>query len=93
MSLLPTPVARRSFLARSGVSLGGMALGSLLSDGAGAAAAAAVAANPGLQPGLPHFAPRAKRIIWLYMAGGMTHLDTFDNKPKLAKLHGEPMPE
>jgi hypothetical protein len=38
-------------------------------------------------------ATQAKRIIWLYMAGGMTHLDTFDHKPKLAELHGEPMPE
>ncbi|MEI7702916.1 MAG: DUF1501 domain-containing protein [Planctomycetia bacterium] len=40
-----------------------------------------------------HSVPRAKRIIWLYMAGGMTHIDTFDNKPKLAELHGQPMPE
>lgn len=40
-----------------------------------------------------HHAPRAKRIIWLYMAGGMTHLETFDDKPTLARLHGEPMPE
>ncbi len=40
-----------------------------------------------------HFPPKAKRVIWLYMAGGMSHLETFDYKPKLAELHGKPMPE
>ncbi len=40
-----------------------------------------------------HHAPRAKRVIWLYMAGGMSHLETFDHKPRLAQLHGQPMPE
>ncbi len=96
MSLLPSSIARRAFLARSGVSLGGMALTSLLeSSGRGGLAAAATVGgvDPQRQLGLPHFPPRAKRIIWLYMAGGMTHLDTFDHKPKLAELHGKPMPE
>jgi hypothetical protein len=41
----------------------------------------------------PHFAPKAKRVIWLYMAGGMSHLETFDHKPGLARLGGQPMPE
>src|SRR6202022_3585442 len=40
-----------------------------------------------------HFAPRAKRVIYLYMAGGPSHLETFDYRPKLAALHGQPMPE
>src|SRR3954469_5954756 len=40
-----------------------------------------------------HLAPKAKRVIWLYMAGGMSHLETFDHKPRLAQLHGQPMPE
>ncbi|HWC88076.1 MAG TPA: DUF1501 domain-containing protein [Pirellulales bacterium] len=40
-----------------------------------------------------HFLPKAKRVIWLYMAGGMSHLETFDPKPKLAEMHGQPMPE
>jgi uncharacterized protein (DUF1501 family) len=44
-------------------------------------------------PGLPHFAPRAKRVIFLYMSGGPSHLETFDYKPKLAELDGTPMPE
>ena len=40
-----------------------------------------------------HFAPKAKRVIYLYMAGGPSHLETFDHKPKLAEMHGQPMPE
>jgi len=40
-----------------------------------------------------HVTPRAKRVIYLYMAGGPSHLESFDNKPKLAAMHGEPMPE
>ena len=40
-----------------------------------------------------HFAPKAKRVIFLYMAGGPSHLETFDDKPKLAEMHGQPMPE
>src|SRR5262249_10248662 len=40
----------------------------------------------------PHFAPKAKRIIYLYMAGGPSHLETLDYKPALAKMHGKPMP-
>ncbi len=87
MNLLPAGIARRSFLRDSGIGLGSMALSSLLSS-----EAVGVPVSAGI-PGLPHFAPRAKRIIWLYMAGGMTHLDTWDHKPTLQKLHGEPMPE
>ncbi|MCA9062815.1 MAG: DUF1501 domain-containing protein [Planctomycetaceae bacterium] len=90
---LPTSLARRTFLNRTGISLGSMALTSLLGAARGdEPGGAAVPQWEGvLNP--PHFAPRAKRIIWLYMAGGMTHLDTFDHKPKLAELHGQPMPE
>jgi hypothetical protein len=40
-----------------------------------------------------HFTPKAKRVIWLYMAGGMSHLETFDHKPRLTQLSGQPMPE
>ncbi len=40
-----------------------------------------------------HFAPKAKRVIYLYMAGGPSHLETFDYKPELAEMHGQPMPE
>src|SRR5688500_11564344 len=40
-----------------------------------------------------HHAPKAKRVIFLYQAGGPSHLETFDNKPKLRAMHGKPMPE
>ncbi len=90
--ILPAHIARRSFLYRSGISLGAMALGSMLPSIRASADEAKIAQWQGvLQP--LHHAPRAKRIIWLYMAGGMTHLDTFDHKPKLAEMHGKPMPE
>ncbi|MBC7966727.1 MAG: DUF1501 domain-containing protein, partial [Fuerstia sp.] len=89
---LPTHLARRTFLRNTGVSLGSMALASLLARQSDATQDATVPHwNGVLNP--PHFQPRAKRIIWLYMAGGMTHIDTFDNKPKLAELNGTEMPE
>jgi len=74
--------ARRSFLRDVGQGFGGLALAALL----GGESRAAVSA-------LPHHAPRAKRVIWLSMAGGPSHLETFDHKPKLAEMHGQPMPE
>ena len=48
--------------------------------------------TPGL-PSLPHFAPKAKRVIYLFMAGGPSHIDTFDYKPDLRKIHGKDLPE
>lgn len=88
---LPLPVARRTFLQRSGISLGSMALANLLQQGATGAPSPELPVSRGVLP--YHHAPKAKRVIWLYMAGGMTHLDTFDYKPELARLHGQPMPE
>ena len=87
--MLPDSIARRTFLSRGGIGLGAMALGSLLDGGParGERAAPGAAIDP-----LP-IVPMAKRIIWLYMAGGMSHLDTFDFKPKLVEMHGQPMPE
>ena len=81
--MLPSPIARRSFLRHSGLSLGGMALSQMLARESRAG---------GSITSLP-FAPKAKRVIWLYMAGGMSHIDTFDNKPKLAQLNGQAMPD
>ncbi len=91
---LQTHLNRRTFLTRSGVGLGSAALGSLLTrDGLAAAQSKTVTtASDGL-PGLPHFAPKAKRVIFLCMAGGPTHLETFDYKPKLAEMDGKPFPE
>lgn len=78
---------RRAFLSRGGVGLGAMALGTLLrEDGS------AKEVYTGLDD-LPRHAQRAKRVIFLCMAGGPSHLETFDYKPELARLHGEPMPE
>jgi hypothetical protein len=80
------PIARRTFLARSGLSLGAMALGGLIArDVSGAAAAGAIAPL--------HHPPKAKRVIFLYMSGGPSQFETFDYKPKLAQLDGTPMPE
>lgn len=86
-----TGLNRRTFLNNTGVGLGAAALGSLLS-GENLSAAIKQSTNGGL-PGLPHFAPKAKRVIFLCMAGGPTHLETFDYKPKLAEMDGKPFPE
>ncbi|WP_298868257.1 DUF1501 domain-containing protein [uncultured Gimesia sp.] len=78
---------RRSFLRQSALGIGPAALLSLLSRDASA---------DGLGEGViskPHFKPRVKRVIHLCMAGGPSHLETFDEKPTLRKMHGKPMPE
>ncbi|MFO0884937.1 MAG: DUF1501 domain-containing protein [Pirellulales bacterium] len=77
--------ARRWFLKECGVGLGAMALHSLLGNSAVQAAPSLV--NP-LAPKSPHFAPKAKRVIFLFMAGAPSHLELFDNKPQLAKFNG-----
>src|SRR4051794_9584062 len=88
----PTHVSRRWFLQECGVGLGALALGDLLRQG-GYAATAATTSDP-LAPKAPHFAPRAKRVIFLFMAGAPSHLELFDNKPQLAKFDGTlPPPE
>jgi hypothetical protein len=76
-------IARRWFLHDCGVGLGGMALASLLSrESAGAAA------STSLSPRASHYAAKAKRVIYLFMAGAPSHLDLFDYKPKLVSLSG-----
>ncbi|MEC9031165.1 MAG: DUF1501 domain-containing protein, partial [Planctomycetota bacterium] len=77
-------LTRRHFFGRSSTGIGAAALASLLGGGATAA--------PGAS-GLPHFAPRAKRVIYLFMNGAPTHVDLFDYKPKLKELHGKPVPQ
>jgi len=81
---------RRAFLSRSGLGL--MALGSLLNPGLLRSAVSSLPRWRGVANPLHHF-PRAKRVIFLYMAGGPSHLETFDNKPQLARIHGQPMPD
>lgn len=99
LQALQRSVARRSFLTSTGIGLGAMALANLeqrtLANQGLALGQPPLAQPPLAQPGIIqplHFPARAKRVIWLYMAGGMSHLDTFDYKPKLAELHGQPMP-
>lgn len=80
-------ITRRHFFRECGVGVGKIALASLLADRLTAAHAGS------LEPRMPHFAPRAKRVIHLFMAGAPSQLDLFDPKPKLAQLEGKPLPE
>ena len=81
---------RRDFLWRSGGGLGGLALASLLGAD-GLLAADAIGGGAGLRPdGGLHHAPKAKRVVQLFMAGGASHVDLFDYKPELVRRHGEP---
>jgi hypothetical protein len=86
---------RRDFLTRFGLGMGGAAFMSMLHSDAGAATAApASVASPfaGILPA-PHFAPTAKRIIYLFMSGGPSQLDLFDHKPLLNRMNGENLPD
>ena len=94
----PETIARRWFFQKCGVGLGSIAAASLMGrDLLGADAAggrpSGTSANP-LAPKVPHFAPKAKRVIYLFMAGAPSHLDLFDYKPELARHDGTlPPPE
>ncbi len=80
------PATRRAFLTRTASGLGLLSFHSLL------ARSAQAQGFPGAVQPLHHTA-KAKRVIFLYQAGGPSHLETFDNKPKLAEMHAKPMPE
>ncbi len=80
-------IQRRTFLNSAGVSLGSAALSALMAR-EGRAARSSEEQRP-----LPHHRARVKRVIYLYMSGGPSHLETFDEKPILAKMHGQAMPE
>jgi hypothetical protein len=89
-----TPLDRRAFLRRAGGGFGMIALAAMLADeGLLAADAPADRATNPLAPRRGHHAPRAKRIIFLFMSGGPSHLETFDPKPELHRLAGQPLPE
>src|SRR5947209_2670924 len=83
-------LTRRTFLRSSALGLGGLALSSLQADGRD---------QPGrspsdpLAPHPPHFAPKAKRVIYLHMSGGPPHLDLLDYKPELVKRDGQNCPD
>src|SRR5262245_24437007 len=84
-------LARRTFLGRTACGIGSAALASLLSGNLARAAEALPKTRGTISP--LHLAPKAKRVIFLTMAGGPSHLETLDYKPKLAEMHGQPMPE
>ncbi len=86
-STLANQIQRRTFLNSAGVSLGSAALSALM------AREGKAANSSGEQRPLPHHRARVKRVIFLYMSGGPSHLETFDEKPVLAKMHGQAMPE
>lgn len=82
---------RRTLLANLGMGAAGLAMADLLyRDGVASAAEDAKAA---VVAGLPHFAPKAKRVIWLFMVGGVSHLESFDPKPELNKYAGKELKE
>src|SRR5688500_7158762 len=83
-------LTRRDFLRKAGAGFGYLGLASLLADAA-ENDLRGDAANP-LAVRLPHFAPKAKRVIFLFMSGGPSHVDTFDPKPRLAQDNGKPLP-
>ncbi len=75
---------RRQFFGRSATGIGTAALASLLNQNA----------EGGIgNSNLPHFIPKANRVIYLFMNGAPTHVDLFDYKPKLKELHGKPVPQ
>src|SRR5574340_207130 len=83
-------LTRRHFLKNCQVGVGGMALASLL--GKSASAATSASSDPlAVRP--PHFAPKARRVIYLHLAGSPPHLDLFDYKPELVKRDGQLCPD
>src|SRR3954464_5933443 len=82
-------ITRRHFFSRTSTGIGIAALGSLLAqDGF----AAAETSPTGGLPGLPHFPPKAKRVVFLHQSGGPSQMDLFDYKPTLDKLSGTELP-
>src|SRR5688572_24724282 len=81
-------ITRRWFFKECGVGLGAIALNSLIGQTLLGKTVNSTAVNP-LAPRVPHFAPKAKRVIFLFMAGAPSHLELFDNKPELAKWNGK----
>ncbi len=79
-------LSRREMLGKVSTGFGSLALAGLLGDKAFGAL------TPDLKLPLPHFKPRAKHVIFCYMSGGVSHVDSFDYKPELAKRRGQPMP-
>jgi hypothetical protein len=84
----PRELSRRALLREAACGFGYLGLAGLLAD---ESLLSASTANP-LEPHAPHFAPRAKRVIFLFMHGGPSSIDTFDFKPRLVQDNGKPLP-
>src|ERR1700758_2597626 len=84
--------SRRDMLRQAGLGFGAWALLDLLGRGGRLPAAPAAAAGNPLAAKPPHAPARAKHVIFLFMQGGPSHIDTFDPKPLLNRLHGRPLP-
>src|SRR6185503_12990614 len=95
MFATPCSSSRRRFLGQMGTGFGALALSALWRLEAQAAEAKAVDLDPlnPFKPRQPHFVPRAKSVILLFMVGGPSQVDTFDYKPELQKLNGKPVPD
>lgn len=92
--MVPFEMNRRQLLARSGMGFGALGLAGLLGDELVRGADATSSAHDAtLAPKVPHFAPRAKRVIHFFLNGGPSHVDTFDPKPSLAKYAEKPIPQ
>ncbi|MEP7259094.1 MAG: DUF1501 domain-containing protein, partial [Flavitalea sp.] len=97
-SALNNKLDRRRFLTKTSFGLGAMALGSLFGKDMGSLITGAGTPVSGdfeaeMLKALPHFAPKAKRIVYLFMSGGPSQLETFDYKPALANLMGQDLPD
>ena len=88
-SLLAT---RRQFFGRTAAGIGPLALSHLLA-GEGYASTEADSSNVGGLPGLPHFAPKAKRVIYMFQSGAPSQIDLYDHKPMLRRFHGQDLPD
>ncbi len=91
-SYLNRALSRRDLLRVSSAGFGSLALAGLLGQEAQAAATVGTASAGPLTPKPPHFEPKAKRVIFLFMHGGPSQVDTFDYKPLLKRDHGKPLP-
>src|SRR5262245_65061099 len=90
--MFPLTYDRRQFLASAGGGFGILALTALLDEDGLLADEVDRARNP-LAPRRAHHRAPAKNVIFLFMSGGPSHLETFDPKPELARLHGQPLPD
>src|SRR6516162_1239914 len=88
-------LSRREFLRSAGAGFGMIALTALLAEDGLLAEEPSLALRAGdaLAPKLPHHPPRTRRVIFLFMAGGPSHLETFDPKSELQRLHGQRLPD